>query len=345
MFSESDYYYEKSSVNISQNTINIIIVVVLVVILFFIFNYCSKDYFTNINNPSDDIIDDLKNELTFVEEENIIENPNQNNFINYNNIVNVPSNHNVVTPPIIYDQTQIDIITKYFEGAKTNSQLIEHIKKKNLDKDKTHFTLSICCDEINHEKGDLPELCRKLLGEVFYMGGLGGIPFPGITGLGATLHHVPENGTLFILYAPHVGISLEGKIGDYNRFGLTYPGHACGAAIGAYNKLKNLDKYEMASLCNNNQYDPQFDYILKQLSKHMNTINSTADENQINVNIANTMYLIIEEWIEQFKIEFKKQDHIKKLILLGGIIINVSSNPQNKIEDYFLIKNEEVIES
>ena len=180
------------------------------------------------------------------------------------------------------------------------------------------------------------------------MGGLGGIPFPGITGLGATLHHVPENGTLFILYAPHVGISLEGKIGDYNRIGLTQPGHACGAAIGAYNKLKNLDKYEMASLCNNNKYDPQFDYILKQLSKHMNAINpinSTADENQINVNIANAIYLIIEEWIEQFKIEFKKQDRIKKLILLGGIIINVSSNPQNQIEDYFLIKNEEIIES
>ena len=41
----------------------------------------------------------------------------------------------------------------------------------------------------------------------------------------------------------------------------------------------------------------------------------------------------------------KKQHHIKKLILLGGIIINVSSNSQNPIEDYFLIKNEEIIES
>ena len=242
------------------------------------------------------------------------------------------------------NQIQINNINKYFNGAITNSELILKIKNKNLDKDKTHFTLSICCDEINHEKGDLPELCRELLGEVFQMGGLGGIPFPGITGLGATLHHVPENGTLFILYAPHVGISLEGKIGDYNRFGLTHPGHACGAAIGAYNKLKNLGKYEMASLCNNNHYDPQFDYILKQLSKHMDTINSAVDEDQKNVNIANAMYSIVKEWIEQFKIEFKKQVHIKKLILLGGIIINVSPNPENPIEDYFLIKHEEVID-
>jgi len=68
MYSESDYY-EKSSFNISQGTVNIIIIIVLFIIFFFIFNYCSKNYFTNINNPSDDIIDDLKNELAFVKEE------------------------------------------------------------------------------------------------------------------------------------------------------------------------------------------------------------------------------------------------------------------------------------
>ena len=34
---------------------------------------------------------------------------------------------------------QIDIITNYFKGAITNSQLIEHIRKKNLDTDKTHY--------------------------------------------------------------------------------------------------------------------------------------------------------------------------------------------------------------
>jgi hypothetical protein len=93
MFSESDYYYEsdysykKSSFNISQSTINIIIVVVLFVIFFFIFNYCSKNYFTNINNPSDDIIDDLKNELAFVKEELF----NKNSFKLYeenNNVKN-----------------------------------------------------------------------------------------------------------------------------------------------------------------------------------------------------------------------------------------------------------------
>jgi hypothetical protein len=89
---------------------------------------------------------------------------------------------------------QISNIQKYFPGAITNTKLIDHIKQKNLDRDKTHFTLSICCDEINHEKGDLPDLCRELLGEVFQMGGLGGIPFAGITGLGATnIYKIAKN--------------------------------------------------------------------------------------------------------------------------------------------------------
>jgi hypothetical protein len=231
------------------------------------------------------------------------------------------------------NQAQIETINKYFKGAITNSNLMKTIGAKKLDPNKTHFTLSICCDEINHEKGDLPDLCRNHFGEVFQMGGLGGIPFPGITGLGATLHHVPTDGTLFILYGPHVGISTEGKVGDYNRFGIEHAGHACGAAIGAYTTIKNN------KTITSNVYDSQFQYIVNKLKDKMNTITDLKDENQTNVNIANAMYDIIQEWIEEFKVEFKKQKDIKKLILLGGIVINTSSNTTNKIQDYFLIKN------
>jgi hypothetical protein len=52
MFSESDYYFERNSYNISQTTINIIIVIILITIFFFLFNFCSKNYFTNLNSNS-----------------------------------------------------------------------------------------------------------------------------------------------------------------------------------------------------------------------------------------------------------------------------------------------------
>ena len=57
------------------------------------------------------------------------------------------------------------------------------------------------------------------LGEVFHMGGLAGVPFTGKTGFAAFSHHIPDGGNLFILFAPHVGLSKQGKVGEYSRFG------------------------------------------------------------------------------------------------------------------------------
>jgi hypothetical protein len=51
------------------------------------------------------------------------------------------------------------------------------------------------------------------------MGGLGGIPFIGKVGFGAFSAHVPKGGNLFIFFAPHVGVTPDGKIGKYAREG------------------------------------------------------------------------------------------------------------------------------
>jgi hypothetical protein len=67
------------------------------------------------------------------------------------------------------------------------------------------------------------------------MSGLGGLPFCGKTGWGAFSSHVPTNGNVVILFAPHVGISKDGKVGFINRKGHDCNSTACGAAIGAFN--------------------------------------------------------------------------------------------------------------
>jgi hypothetical protein len=51
------------------------------------------------------------------------------------------------------------------------------------------------------------------------MGGLGGLPFVGKTGFKAYSSHVPKDGHIFILFAPHVGIAEDGLIGRYSRPG------------------------------------------------------------------------------------------------------------------------------
>ncbi len=51
------------------------------------------------------------------------------------------------------------------------------------------------------------------------MGGLGGLPFVGKTGFKAYSHHVPHDGNLFIVFAPHVGIADDGLIGKISSAG------------------------------------------------------------------------------------------------------------------------------
>ena len=70
------------------------------------------------------------------------------------------------------------------------------------------------------------------------MGGLGGIPFIGKVGFGAYSAHIPKGGSLFIFFAPHVGVTPDGEIGRYAREGQEHHDVACGAAIGALGKLK-----------------------------------------------------------------------------------------------------------
>eukprot|EP00042_Codosiga_hollandica_P041838 m.376635 g.376635 ORF g.376635 m.376635 type:complete len:158 (+) comp56190_c0_seq6:469-942(+) len=59
--------------------------------------------------------------------------------------------------------------------------------------------------------GDITHLLHEHWGEMFLMGGLAGIPFCGKTGFTAFSHHVPNNGNIFILFAPHVGITRVGE--------------------------------------------------------------------------------------------------------------------------------------
>jgi len=99
---------------------------------------------------------------------------------------------------------------------------------------------SSCPDELNHDSisKDIVEMLGNRWGEVFHLGGLAGIPFTGNTGWGAFSHHVPDNGNIFVMIAPHVGLTEKGVIGKVHRPGQSHSTSACGASVGAYNALK-----------------------------------------------------------------------------------------------------------
>ena len=140
-------------------------------------------------------------------------------------------------------------------------------KRFGFNAENTLFAHSTCPDEINHEEGDITVLMSRYWGEVFHLGGLAGLPFAGKTGFGAFSHHVPKDGNLLVLFAPHVGISLEGAVGRYRRPGQNHDSTACGAAVGAWSHIKTNGLENTADQVRNVDYaDFQMQYILREMS-------------------------------------------------------------------------------
>ena len=71
-----------------------------------------------------------------------------------------------------------------------------------------------CCRRSNcaGHGGTAGTLLRLIAVERHTLGGLAGVPFVGKAGLAAYAHHVPDNGKLLILFAPHVGIGSSGQV-------------------------------------------------------------------------------------------------------------------------------------
>ena len=108
------------------------------------------------------------------------------------------------------------------------------------------------------------------------MGGLAGLPFCGKTGWGAFSSHVPKDGNICVLFAPHVGIDSDGQVGFVTRDGQDKSSAACGAAIGAYNAVLN-DPTEANR--KNGFLDQQMDTIKMLLKDHTAEISNAIDVN------------------------------------------------------------------
>jgi hypothetical protein len=218
-----------------------------------------------------------------------------------------------------------DLIEKHFPGAATGKEILAKvapvIEKYGLTDDNTLFAQSVCPDEINHEEGDTPDLFAKYLGEVFHMGGLAGIPFTGKTGFAAFSHHVPKNGHLFILMAPHIGLSESNQLGKYTRLGQDHDGSACGAVVGALNHC--CSGKPLPSVADSTE-DPQMTYIMHQIKKHQAKIvaKKKESENAMQAMAAKVTHDIGRDMLNKCTtMDFGDKD--SQLLLLTGIQINM----------------------
>jgi len=169
---------------------------------------------------------------------------------------------------------------------------------------------SICSDDVNTI--EYPARAYEMLGP-FKMGGLDGFPFTGLTGMVAFAGHVPDDGAVMIYYAPHIGVSKAGVVGELFRVGQSAPSSCCGAAKAALKRLEagQIEPSRVTEL------DYQMNVLEQMLYEHKQRILDAPDRLR---EATEVVYEGIHERIGVLADETTYR--CKYLILIGAILIN-----------------------
>lgn len=135
-------------------------------------------------------------------------------------------------------------LEKYYPGAVEAQTFLHRILKylkasHKLEPSSVVYATSFCSDDLNNV--EFPR-DTGMIGP-FILGGLGGFPFAGVGGVQAFAHHVPHDGAMVIIYAPHIGIPEDGKVGTVVRPGAFHaePSPCCGALQSSLERIKELN--------------------------------------------------------------------------------------------------------
>lgn len=209
----------------------------------------------------------------------------------------------------------IEIVRKWYPKALTSidtvNRLLDTIETElGLKPNQLMHADSMCCDDVNAIQ--YPPRALEMLGP-FHLGGLNGFPFAGITGMNAFAHHVPEDGAVIVFYAPHIGITKDGTIGEIHRIGQSENSACCGAAKGALGKLidEKIIEGNISSL--DFQMNTIEQIFLHQKERILNAENQIFEATEV-------MYEAIDDRIEVLV----KETHYpcKYVLLVGAVFIN-----------------------
>ncbi len=228
-------------------------------------------------------------------------------------------------------------ILKQYPNAKPGDEVREmYLSKLEQEhggqRDSTLLATSLCADDINVTSTGFQEAMHG----PFVLGGLGGLPFAGRTGMTAYAHHIPDAGTAFIFYGPHIGVTKDGQWGRMLRPGQSQEGFSCGALMLALQRMQTESPSD--------PYLPQSaddDFQQTMLERSVIPFKPqilAAEVPQIAITEAtyNVIHKQIQQLVEQTRAEF----HGSRIFLLGGIIINTDPNEKDWVD----VRHVEVIE-
>lgn len=186
----------------------------------------------------------------------------------------------------------------------------------------------LCSDEVNMPNAGF----NSSLAGPFFMGGLGGLPFAGLTGVGAFAHHIPDNGASILFYGPHIGITEDGVLGKMGRPRQGHLSSSCGALMGALAKFQADPNY----LPKEDPDDYQQNELERLLSARKEDFLRAENPEKA---ITEVTFEIIDERIHHLLHKGKAQFGKEKIVLIGGIMVNTGAG----LTDYFDVRNYEVL--
>ncbi|MEM9847446.1 MAG: hypothetical protein AAF847_06125 [Bacteroidota bacterium] len=196
-----------------------------------------------------------------------------------------------------------------------------------IDISKVLMATSVCSDDINVPS---TTFFNVLFGP-FIMGGLGGLPFAGQTGMTAFAHHIPDSGSAFIFYGPHIGVTLDGDLGKMYRPRQEATGNSCGALMLALDRFQDSTYKPVLT-----DDDYQQMKLEESLLPHREDILASKNPQKA---ITEATYEIIHKKVYDHLRSCKDEFHVDRVTLLGGIIINTDYG----LDDYFDARNFEVV--
>lgn len=217
-------------------------------------------------------------------------------------------------------------------GSEVTEKYVKLLEEKHhADRATTLLTTSVCPDEINRATTDFP---AEFAGSgPFFLGGLAGVPFTGLTGLTAFAHHIPDGGTAFIFYGPHIGVSDDGEWGKISRVGQAKLGGSCGALMLALGRLQQDEDYVPVGKDIDHQQMTLERALMPFKAQILSADNPVLEITEV---AYKHIHGSIKELVEAVKGEF----HCARIALLGGVLINTSPDK----DDYVEVRDFEVIE-
>ena len=227
-----------------------------------------------------------------------------------------------------YDTIVKDFFPNAMDAKDTSIHYLGRMQiEHKIDISKVLMATSVCSDDIN-----IPSTTFfNVLFGPFIMGGLGGLPFSGQTGMTAFAHHIPDEGSAFIFYGPHIGITLDGDLGKMYRPRQEQTGNSCGALMLALSRLQDADYRPTI-----NDDDYQQMKLEESLLPYREKILESNNQQKA---ITEATYEIINKKIYEHIKTCKDEFPVDTVTVLGGIIINTDYG----LDDYFDPRNFEVI--